>query len=67
MRVLCMNASSARLMSDVGRDPLAGFANSVYPSKAFSSVGAGEIQGTVQIPAPISTRISPIDVRERAR
>ena len=36
MRVLCMNASSARLMSDVGRDPLAGFANSVYPSKAFS-------------------------------
>jgi len=67
MRVLCMNANSARLMSDVGRDPLAGFANSVYPSKTFSSVGAVEIQGTVQIPAPMSTRISPIDVRERAR
>ncbi len=67
MRVLCMNASSARLMSDVGRDPLAGFANSLYPSKAFSSLGAVEIQGTVQIPAPISTRISPIDVRERVR
>ena len=64
---LCMKANSTRLMSDVGRDPLAEFANSGYPSKAFSSVGAVEIQGTVQIPAPISTRISPIDVRERAR
>ena len=67
MRVLCMKANSARLMSVVGRVPLAGFANFVYPSKAFSSVGVVEIQGTVQIPAPISTRISPIDVRERAR
>ena len=67
MRVLSMNANSARLMSDVGRDALAGFANSVYPSKTFSSVGAVEIQGTAQIPAPISTRISPIDVRERVR
>ena len=66
MRVLCMNASSARLMSDVGRDPLAGFANSAYPSKAFFSV-EGEIEGIVQIPAPIITRISPIDVRERVR
>lgn len=61
-----MKANSVRLMSGVGRVPLEGFANSAYPSKAFFSV-EGEIEGIVQIPAPIITRISPIDLRERVR
>ncbi len=67
MMELWMKANRVRLTSDVGRVLVEGFANSVYPSKAFSSVGAVETEGTVQIPAPISTRISPIDVRERVR
>ncbi len=67
MTKLWMKANSANLMFDIGRILLEGFANSGYPSKAFSSVGAVEMEGTVQIPAPTSTRMRPIDARKRVR
>ncbi len=67
MMELWMKANNVRLMSDVGRAPLEGFASSACPSKAFSSVGAVGMEGTPQIPVPIRARISPIDVRKRVR
>ncbi len=67
MTELWMKANSANLMFDIGRILLEGFANSGYPSKAFSSVGAVEMEETVQIPAPTSTRMRPIDARKRVR